>query len=168
MRPLHRSLHSRHGDDDGIQAKRCMEVFVMRALFAVLTLIVCCAASSLATAWWLNPVQELNETQAAVMQEHLAAFCTKDDRHDKQYRYLRGAVAHRYEGQSWNGCASRIRQVQGHKLRRAGTSARDQSNHAVRAADAVHSRTSYSKATPSGSFSSNHLSAASRLANTLT
>jgi hypothetical protein len=32
---------------------------------------------------------------------------------------------------------------------------------------AAHSRTSYSKATPSGSFSSNHLSAASRLANTL-
>jgi hypothetical protein len=27
----------------------------MRALFAVLTLIVCCAASSLATAWWLIP-----------------------------------------------------------------------------------------------------------------
>src|SRR5260370_27796637 len=36
------------------------------------------------------------------------------------------------------------------------------------AADAVHSRTSYSKATPSGSFSSNHFSAASTFANTLT
>src|SRR5262249_48366659 len=35
------------------------------------------------------------------------------------------------------------------------------------APDAVHSRTSYSKATPSGSFSSNHFSAASTLANTL-
>ena len=32
---------------------------------------------------------------------------------------------------------------------------------------AVHSSTSYSKATPSGSFSSNHVSAASRFANTL-
>ena len=33
-------------------------------------------------------------------------------------------------------------------------------------ADAVHSRTSYSKATPSGSFCSNHVSAASALSKT--
>ena len=38
----------------------------------------------------------------------------------------------------------------------------------VAPADAVHSRTSYSNATPSGSCSSNHLSAASTLAKTFT
>ena len=45
------------GDDDGIQAKRRVDVFMMRSLFAVLTLIACCAASSLATAWLLDPMQ---------------------------------------------------------------------------------------------------------------
>lgn len=51
----------------------------------VITLIACCTVCSLATAWWLDPVQQLNETQAAVMHEYLATFCTKDDRHDKQF-----------------------------------------------------------------------------------
>ena len=40
--------------------------------------------------------------------------------------------------------------------------------HMMAAGDAVHSRTSYSNATPSGSFSSNHFYAASTFANTLT
>ena len=57
----------------------------MKTLLAVLMLIGCCAACSLATARWLDPMQGLNETQAAVMQEYLAAFCVRDDRHDKQF-----------------------------------------------------------------------------------
>jgi hypothetical protein len=46
---------------------------------------VCCAVSSTATMWWINPVQDLNQTQAVVMKEYLAAFCVKDDRHDIQF-----------------------------------------------------------------------------------
>jgi hypothetical protein len=52
---------------------------------------------------------------------------------------------------------------------RANSKAPNQQHaHDGAAADGVHPRTSYSNSTPSGSFSSNHLSAASRLANTLT
>jgi hypothetical protein len=58
---------------------------LMRALLAVLILVACCTACSLVTAWLLNPMQSLNETQSVVMQEYLAAFCSKDERHDKQF-----------------------------------------------------------------------------------
>jgi hypothetical protein len=54
-------------------------------LFAALMLIACCAVCSFATTWWINPVQDLNETQKIVLNEYLAAFCAKDDRHDRQF-----------------------------------------------------------------------------------
>jgi hypothetical protein len=50
-----------------------------------LILLCCCVSSAMATAWWINSSQPLNETQAAVIQEYLAAFCVKDDRHDRQF-----------------------------------------------------------------------------------
>jgi hypothetical protein len=68
---------------------------LMRALFVVTAIAACCAASSLASAWWLDPVQRLNETQSVVLQEYLAAFCLKDDRHDKQFIVGTAAVLSR-------------------------------------------------------------------------
>jgi hypothetical protein len=89
-----------------------------RSLFAVLTLIASCAACSLATARWLDPSRKLNETQAGGMHEYLAAFCVKDDRHDKQFIIGTMAAMSRIVTRAnlGNLAFSRIPQVQGHPL----------------------------------------------------
>jgi hypothetical protein len=58
---------------------------LMKIIIALGSLLGCCAAFAVTAVWLLNPAQALNETQSVVMGEYLAAFCSKDDRHDKQF-----------------------------------------------------------------------------------
>ena len=58
---------------------------LMKIIIALVSLLGCCAATAVTAVLLLNPAQALNETQSVVMHEYLAAFCSKDDRHDKQF-----------------------------------------------------------------------------------
>jgi hypothetical protein len=90
------------------------DAVLMRSIIAISAVLIGCAASAVTTAWWLDPMQHLNETQAAVMHEYLAAFCAKDDRHDKQFVIGTAATMSRIvvKGQPRKSGVRRICQVQ--------------------------------------------------------